>query len=120
MIKEQSKDRTTARFWVYITCPVRITLRKGQTLTHSHGGRTDEGYSWETNSWHFDGATVYAATATDARDCDGRITHDATATCPVDELDHGFVEQDLPFIAYPNWTPHKASQRDFSAEAMGY
>ena len=108
------------KFWVYITCPVRITLREGQTLTHGHGVPTDEGHSWTRETWHFDGETVHATTETDACDCDGRTSHYATACFAVADAANGFVEQEEPFIAYPAWQVGQSSQRDYSAEAMGY
>lgn len=106
------------KFWVYITCPVLLTLRKGQTLNHSHGGRTDEGYSWEANSWHFDGQTVYASSATEARDCDGRISRESNGWFPLQDAKAGYRDEDG--TRFPMWRHGQSSQRDHAAEAMGY
>lgn len=106
------------KFWVYITGPVLLTLQKGQTLSHSHGGPTDEGYSWTANTWTFDGQVVTSEWAVDARDCDGRITREGTGWFACHEARAGFCAEDG--TRYPNWHQGRSSQRDYSAEAMGY
>jgi hypothetical protein len=108
---------TTARFWHYHVGAVLIKLEAGQTVTHSSGGQTDEGYSWATNTYSFDGKTVTCEWSTDSRDCDGRYTSSGTSYCPLARLGGGYREDE---IAYPAWEPGDARQRDYSAEAMGY
>ncbi len=109
-----------ARFWVYFTSPVRIKLNKGQTLCHYHGGPTDEGWYSESNIWSFDGTQVSNEWIQDGRDCDGRIEHMSTCVCPLNKLAAGYAAPDEPGIQYPRWKDVCHSQRDHSAEAMGY
>ncbi len=109
-----------ARFWVYFTGPVRIKLNNGQTLWHRYGRLTDEGWYSESNIWSFDGARVLNECIQDGRDCDGRIEHVSTCICPLDKLAAGYATPDEPGIQYPRWKDVCRSQRDHSAEAMGY
>ena len=55
--------------------PVRITIKAGQTLTHEHWARTDEGWSSESHTWTFDGEHLTRSWCTDGRDCDGCLRH---------------------------------------------
>lgn len=122
---------TTARFWVVYGggLAVKIKLRKGQTAYHVDGGPTDEGYSYTTRTWHFDGDGVSLTAFTDARDCDGRIQHHHESYCLLRELAAGYCaanygstehDSDTYSLRFPRWMPVKASQRDFAAEAAGY
>lgn len=108
-----------ARFWHYHNGVVRIKLNAGQTIHHSHGGATDEGYSWETVSYYFDGEIVTCAWCTDARDCDGRMTRNGITHCSIHELACGHRDDETG-ITFPAWQHGENGQRDYSAEAMGY
>ena len=110
----------TAKFWVYANEPTKIKLREGQTLTHYSGGLTDEGYSYEATTWTLDGEFVIVEHASRALDCDGRIDHYSTATCGVEYLRGGNIDPEDQTIVYPAWERIESSQRDYSAEAMGY
>jgi len=108
----------TAKFWIdHNGGTVRLKIRSGQTVSHSYGGRTDEGYSYTGESYSFDGQTVTCEWGTDASDCDGRIQHGGEAYCDVAELAAGYAEDG---IAFPAWQHGEYSQRDHSAEAAGY
>lgn len=109
-----------ARFWTYHKSGVvRIKLNPGQTLYHSHGGPTDEGYSRTSEAYTFDGRMVATEWQVDARDCDGRMTHTGSSYCAVDKLAAGYVDAEAG-VAFPAWESGEGSQRDYSAEAMGY
>lgn len=88
---------------------VFMTLAPGQTRYHTSGGQTEEGYSYSAMAWSYDGAVLSCECTTDARDCDGRLTayNDYQAT----ELDEN---------RQPVWERVDSSQRDYTAEAMGY
>ena len=110
----------TARFW---TChnggSVKLTLRTGETLHHSNGGPTQEGYRWESNEYSFDGTTVTCEWTTDERDCDGRMTRAGFSHCTAGRLSAGYHDHGIG-IRFPDWQASKSIQRDYSAEAMGY
>ena len=105
------------RFWTYHNdADVRLTLTNGQTIALVRGGPTDEGYSHESVRFTLEGDTVVQEYDSDARDCDGRFSTSGTAECRIDRLDaHQYNGQ-----GYPKWERVDASQRDYSAEAMGY
>jgi hypothetical protein len=50
-------------------------------------------------------------------DCDGRLDRYSEYECHVRELDARHLENELYL---PNWKLLEASQRDYTAEAMGY
>jgi hypothetical protein len=107
----------TARFWHYHQGDVKITLRKGERLCHSHGGPTDEGWTREWNIWEFDGHTVTCEYGSDGADCDGRVSSHGISQCPANKLAAGHSENG---VAYPAWRHGERGQRDYSAEAAGY
>lgn len=126
-----------ARFWVFENDGwIKLTLKPGQSLTWSHGGRDEEGYSWTGERWTFDGLLVINESSYDGRDCDGRISRETVLTCPVGFLQGKpaeaarlvtFGQEDPwsfevwePMPPRPEWERARASQRDYSAEAMGY
>lgn len=107
-----------ARFWIdHKGSFVRLKINAGQTLGHSYGGPTEEGYSYTSQAYNFDGAMVACDWRTDARDCDGRMTHTGSAYCAYARLAAGYQEEGL---AFPAWEHGETGQRDYSAEAMGY
>jgi hypothetical protein len=109
-----------ARFWTdHRGGIVKIKIADGQTLSHSFGGPTDEGYSWSGVTYSFDGRTVTCEWATDSRDCDGRMQHHGVAHCDVERLSQGYCDTDAGVI-FPAWEHDEQGQRDHSAEAAGY
>jgi hypothetical protein len=112
--------RNTARFWIDRNGGiVRLKLRKGQTVSHSFGGPTEEGYSWTAETYSFDGQTVTCEYGTDARDCDGRVTHSGECSCDVLALRAGYNDLECG-VTFPAWQQGQSAQRDYSAEAAGY
>lgn len=110
----------TARFWVpHGESYVRLTLREGESHHHYEWHRTDEGFSSELNVWTFEDGLVRHQNSIDGRDCDGRMTHFYETVCPLANLAACTAYYD-PDIRVPNWTVESRSQRDYSAEAMGY
>lgn len=113
-------SNTTARFWVcYGGGLVRIKLRKGQEVSCSEGGQTDEGFSYTGHCWSFDGEEVSYNTITNASDCDGPISHGASGFCRLADLQGHESREDG--VRFPKWASRgKAWQRDHNAEAAGY
>lgn len=108
-----------ARFWTMVHgSPVKLTLKYKQTLSHIDFNYHDEGWTREVNQWFHRGDAVDMWITGEGRDCDGRTEWSADLTCDIDELaDHLHVESG---IAYPSFKHERSSQRDHSAEAMGY
>lgn len=116
------RQRTrNARFWTYINGDyAKLTLKPEQELSHCTGGPCDEGSSYEAHTWEHTGTDIRAECHTWGRDCDGRHSHSHEGFCPLDNL-HSHPSFDYPeTILLPTWERGAASQRDYSAEAMGY
>ena len=110
----------TVRFWHYHNgSEVLIKMTAGETLFHSHGGPTDEGWTRESHAWHFDGETVTCEWCHDGADCDGRLTRSGESFCSVADLRAGFHDAETN-IQFPRWQERDSRQRDYSAEAMNY
>ena len=105
------------RFWHYHNEPVLIKIKEGQALRHYSGGKTDEGWSSETNIWEFDGHTLVSRWETDGCDCDGRMQRHGEASCPVAKIRAG---TQIDGLSFPAWEAGESGQRDYSAEAMNY
>lgn len=114
------RSNPVARFWVwYGNGLVRIKLRKGQQLSCSEGGQTDEGFSYTGHCWAFDGEEVSYDTVTNARDCDGPISRGGSSFCRLADLNGHYSREDG--VPFPKWQDRgKAWQRDANAEAAGY
>lgn len=112
---------TTVRFWVWINdAPVKLTLREGGHLYHYKAASTDEGWRTEANVWIWAKGedTILHSTYSREVDCDGRMDHEHASRCPLDQLAAWDDGEDG--VAYPLWLELSSSQRDHSAEAMGY
>lgn len=115
---------TTAKFWIYYRDGwVKLHLRGNRRLHHAYGGPTEEGWSRHTESWWIDAdqGSVVCRYEDDGADCDGRVTHRATVSCPLNKL----AVRELLDIEdapgkLPEWDVVTRGQRDYSAEAMGY
>jgi len=104
---------TNARFKTYANgSDATITLRPGQTLSHSEGGPDEEGYSYSATLYRYDGETVVREITTTACDCDGRLDRYYDQIWP--------VNGPLNSYGYPDWEDLRAYQRDHFAEAMNY
>lgn len=78
-----------ARLKVWInSSEVTITLRPGQSISHSTSVDTDEGYAWEGTTWTYDAddGVVTREWGYGGRDCDGTTSTSGTDYCPVDKL----------------------------------
>lgn len=108
------------RFWSYENGPVMIKIKPGQTLHYSRGGHTDEGWYRSERKWELDPDTdmLIHRWVDDETDCDGRLTRCGTSYCRAQDVRAGYCDEDG--ITYPLWVEGKQSQRDYSAEAMGY
>ena len=111
--------KPTVRFWHYHIGAVLIKLRAGETVHHSHGGPTDEGWHRNSVAYSFDGETVTCEWCADGADCDGRMTRGGTVHCRIDQLQAGYHDQETG-ERFPKWSEGETHQRDYAAEAMNY
>jgi len=116
------EEQRNAHIWRYYMGdtpgPVKITLKPGVLVRITTGGRTEEGYSYNQETLLWTGRTLYVEDANQARDCDGRTDH--YSLNKTTELG-GNWDCDDDEVEYPSeWERVTSSQRDYSAEAMGY
>lgn len=119
-----------ARFWIWWNeSHVKLTLEPGQTITIGYGGATDEGNSWHSETYEFDGEVVECSIADEGRDCDGGYGHYANYCCHIDRLkqeqacawdDNLAMSVEVPGVMLPEWKERCRSQYDQFAEAAGY
>lgn len=116
--------KINARFWLWWRGGwVKLTLRRGDSVTAFYSERTDEGWHSEAETYRFDGAFVTCRTETDGRDCDGRLSTHRTERCHVLDLRARMNEPEYRPPGgggLPEWRTVKAGRRDYSAEAAGY
>lgn len=110
--------KKTIRFWHYGPVePVLIKMRAGQTLRHSAGHATDEGWTRDSDAWTFDGKIVTHEWVCDGVDCDGRLTQYGESYFAAR---NAFAGNMVDGVTFPAWEQGDHGQRDYSAEAMGY
>lgn len=115
-----------ARWWDWVNDGwVKLTLRPGQSLSHQSGGPTDEGYSWSSETWEYDGRQVRNSFLATGRDCDGRHESGGACVAALGQLAVEFrpLDWDRPDgdgVMVPHWEREDRYQRDYSAEAAGY
>lgn len=123
-----------ARFWEWIhDGVVKITLKPGQQLRWGHGGPDDEGWSSECFQWELLDDVVLMEYDTDGRDCDGRMSTHQEFWCQRENLmdrvarhygldndGRAIVTHENRVVMLPTWQKGGCSQRDYTAESMGY
>ena len=123
------KTTPNARFWAFINgCPVKITLKPGQILSHCSGGRCEEGHAFHSETWEHVGHAVESSWSRWGSDCDGRYSDGGQGFAPLDQLDthDGYADAEdqrppeLVGILFPSWEVADRFQRDYAAEAAGY
>lgn len=107
------------RFWDYTASPVKITLSPGQKLTYKKYETDDEGWILKNITWEYIDNILICVIYTDGVDCDGRLSSIQAFSCEIEDLFSGGVNEELN-IKYPKWNLLNCSQRDYSAESMGY
>lgn len=116
-MKRSDKDH---EFLVYLDDKFRVvrlskkndTWRYHKSWTHEEGWSShSEEYSLEKRA---DGLWVVGKEFHDGRDCDGRLSQYSEYECHVNDLRKGYKG------IFPKWQQIAGSQRDYSAEAMGY
>lgn len=126
--QEPQQRPKNARFWAYAHgSPCSITLRPGQKLWHAEGGPTEQGFRYEHTTWIHQGDHVVRVHNCFARDCDGvcewyredASTLNMLARHPWHRR-HGRRDENGKPIRGPRWQEVDSSQRDCTAEAMGY
>lgn len=122
----------TCRIWIdYKDSYVRLTLHKGVPVEFAEGGATDEGFSYRYRTYLLEDGVVSLCVEDVALDCDGRFDNYLIADWPVGGPTHAAwvgVGRDHngasvifdESVQLPDWQHGDASQRDHSAEAMGY
>ena len=103
---------------------VRLTIENDPVEIFS-SKETEEGYESSACSYQRDGDTLFLYSQVSSRDCDGRTDWTYELECPI--LRGRIVEEEHPDPEYsppggmqPKWGHASHSQRDHSAEAMGY
>jgi hypothetical protein len=131
---ECRKKPRNARFWITRWRPtpegygdareltfVKVTIKPGEFIEEYESGRTEEGWHSEATIWTNDGTHVVREYTSCGSDCDGRLDRYGVDQCPLDELrEEKPYHCDDPSIRMPRWQDREESQRDYSAEAMGY
>lgn len=104
--------KRNARFWVWENMDwVKLTIPPGGQIERYFRCRTDEGWASNYTKWTFDGHTVGRYVCDDGADCDGRLSYEHYAVCPVDQLHVVSVDG----IERPDWQFKKRSQIDYQA-----
>lgn len=125
--RTQQEPAPNARFWTFENGDyVKITLSPGQELSWGKRWSHEEGWSSEFTTWSYEQGHVIQESGTDGVDCDGRLSTWHVTYCKVEDLKtreawRGWDDRlQGPGLPVPAWSDSKSSQRDYSAEAMGY
>lgn len=117
------------RIWVHHKdSVVRITLHDGaDPITLFDFGDTDEGWYNQYDVYSLLDGVVHNTLSKRGRDCDGLMESNRNFHWSVDGTTSprcmgGIDGEDVydELVQLPNWERGKCSQRDHSAEAMGY
>ena len=114
------------RYW-FGGKPHKFSLKPGQEAHLYEHRYTDEGHNSESvrlSVSQYDW-TLGVAVRLDGQDCDGRMQHFWEAWCPRhlrhESRNYGYVKSPRKHREnYPMWTTLDRSQRDYTAESMGY
>lgn len=112
---------------------VTIILKEGEIYEMHDWQRTEEGWHSEDISWELEDGVVTKYSHSDGVDCDGRLEQACSHSCPIKDLQGQFAWLDSEWIEgegainvysdtikVPVWENYKRSQRDYTAESMGY
>jgi len=89
----------------HVFIPVKESDDRERRIKIKSGGEHEEGYSYTLETYWYEDRLIYHESITDSRDCDGTFLHFSSYV-----WDKGNQE----------WEKLDGSQRDYSAEAMGY
>lgn len=120
-----------ARFWHFHRLSwVKITLRPGQALHHSHSYEHDEGWSCEAFklSYHVQARAIREEWLDSGTDCDGRHRSTGEQECSLADLHavRSYGEEPMSYhggerIFRPDWQKSKETECfDQFARAAGY
>mgnify|MGYP003628839376 FL=1 len=112
------------RFWVHHgDSLVKLTLRPEQTIGFECGGSTEEGFHVTYESFYYDADRGGIEHDSDSRgrDCDGAYSTSWGGWCAVGDEQRVELTHDGSDRCWgPRWKQETQSQRDMTAEAMGY
>ncbi len=121
--------KPTARFWEWINGGwVKLSLRPGTHAEVYSSERHEEGHSWESQVWDYEGdGTVEYCRNSGGTDCDGRHGNHDEYHCALDRL---FAQEPYqpnpgedwatPPSGQPAWGRGNCTQYDHNAELAGY
>lgn len=108
----------SVKFWTrYKDSWVRLRLKDNQEVFFTEGGPNEEGYSYSSTVLRREGNVVYREIANISCDCDGRFDCFCKQECSINQLSAFEVDDG---IMVPDWREIDYSQRDYTAESMGY
>ena len=118
----------SVRIWLWWHgSPVRITLKPDVPVELSTGGPTEEGWSYENESYEWDSFSgrVECSLGSGGSDCDGRHSYHWDGSWEIggetrEMMDHEHNPPKPLGIFTPQWERESSGQRDHSAEAAGY
>lgn len=113
---------TNARFWIFWNNSfVKLTLAPGQVIHVAAGGATDEGWRRECQRYEHCGDHIASEYSEMGADCDGRHDWHCETQCTLDRLAARECDDTISGrFMVPDWQRVRASQRDYTAEAMNY
>ena len=96
-----------------------LYLKPGEHVDLSYGGEHDEGWSRTEvcTGLSEDGTVVRQLICSEGADCDGRVSSTSRWHCLVEDI-HKIKNAGEP--PQPDWQKEYGSQRDYTAESMGY
>lgn len=127
-LAEVRGEAPVARFFVYDYSDSKplhyVVLAAGESRSFHYKGDHEEGWWSHSETYEFDGESVFQYIHSDGTDCDGRLEHFSEFHCAVSNLDEmiGWYNgrEDVSAPRMPGWDRIDSSQRDHRAEAAGY
>jgi hypothetical protein len=109
-----------ARFWIVVRDSyVKVTLQPDTHISWQKSEPTEEGWSYEAESWYLDpdDGLLYWEYCNREEDCDGVFERSGQLVASELAAEPGYKD---PEVRLPAWQDLRSCQRDHSAEAAGY
>lgn len=117
------------RIWIWHNNDwARITLPFEEKVVVYSGGPHCEGYSYTSHAYYNYGNGIKCEVYTNSRDCDGRFESYTVwyakgkprrVSAKTDNT-LGAMRKRFRTVRTPRWVKQESSQRDYTAESMGY